>query len=206
MSVTFDVDTTHLAYQHVQRGTTVAELAEAWDVSRATIYGAFAKHGLPLRTGPSPEEHVRLQQQSGTPPEVYAYRAGIKVETLRGYAYAYGMRLALRLHTDSKAWWAETLTRFDPAACMNFLIRENLPLQLVAKWFHLLNKPAITLLWGFTEVRELTCDRYNDVGRFNNRHASTHVLGRGRTLAHVDIRVASEAYRYSHAWKYKHSK
>lgn len=192
------------AYRLVLDGTaSVQELADSWGIARETIYGAFARYDKPLRLGPSPEEHIELQQQSGTPPEVYAARAGIQTATLRQYAYLHEQQLGLRLHSEAKQWWTEKLRTLRPQHLQHFCIQENLPVHLVAKWFHLINKPPATLLWGFSELREVTCDMFNDVGRFHNQHAPTHVLGRGRSVSSVDARVATEAYKHSRACDYQ---
>lgn len=194
------------AYRLVMDGeATVQELADSWGIARETIYGAFARHDKPLRLGPSPQEHIELQQKSGVPPEVYAARAGILTHTLRQYAYLNEQRLNLRLHTEAKQWWAEKLRTLRPQRLQHFCIQEDLPVHLVAKWFHLINKPPVTLLWGFSELREVTCDMFDDVGRFHNQHAQTHVLGRGRSVSSIDIRVATEAYKHSRACEYQPS-
>jgi hypothetical protein len=151
----------------------------------------------------TPLEHVHLQQQSGTPPDVYAARAGLTCKSLRVYAAQHHTQLNMRLHTEARAWWEETLKRLDPTKLQAFCITEDVPVKLVAYWYHRIYTPQDTLLWGYNSLRVLSADLFDDVARFNNDYAPTHVLARGKAIAHVDLRVAAEAFKHSRAYNYQ---
>lgn len=185
------------AHESLMRGSSVIEVAQAWDVSPAAIYSALKRYDLELPKKPSPADHVKAQQESGVPPDLYAARAGIALPTLRNYASSLGQRLGLSLLTETREWWAERIEDLDPAHLQSFCITHDLPVHLLGEWYHRIKNPEATLLWGFTDLREVTCDMFHDVARFANQHAPTHLLGRGITTVRTDIRIATEAYRHS---------
>lgn len=201
MPITMNHENTAQAYALIQRGTTPKELAEAWDISPSTVYGALARFKYKLREEADlPMLHVTMQIQSGVPPELYAARAGLAMNTLRKYSYDNKIKLAMNLHTEKKAWWQAKLDGFDPKKVQAFCIREDIPVRMLAFWFHRLGCPAQTLLWGFSELRVVDSDMFKDVTRFHNPHAGTHALGRGKSIADIDIRVATEAFKASSAY------
>lgn len=185
------------AYDALIRGVTMHELAQAWGTAPSTIYSALHRHGFEAPKRLTPPEHVEAQRQAGIPPDLYAARAAISLAALRNYASNAGTRLALSHLTETRAWWAEQIEALEPRKAQSFCIANDIPVHLLAQWYHKIKKPDVTLLWGFSEIREVTCDMFHDVARFANQHAPTHTLGRGSTTTRTDIRVASEAYRHS---------
>lgn len=194
-------ENTAQAYAILQRGNvSVPELAESWGLSPSTVYGALARHKMPLRR-PKIEEQVEAQRASDVPPEVYAWRAGISVASLKKYAYDVQKPLNMSSYATKKDWWLAKLDQLDPQRVQAFCIREHLPVHQLAYWFHKIENPSDTLLWGFTELRIVDNVMFNDIGRFHNPHAPTHVIGRGKSIAQIDIRVATEAYGFSRAYQ-----
>lgn len=184
---------------------TVKELAESWDVKPMRIYRALNDNGLSLRDRErlrnTPEQHVKAQRASGLPPDLYAARHNLHTRSLQHHAYQLGMRLNMASYADKKEWWERTLATMNPARVQEFIIEHDLPLRLVAYWFHKINSPSETLLWGNAALREVTSDQFHDVARFNNPNAGdTFYLGRGKTLSQIDLRLAEEITRQSRVW------
>lgn len=184
--------------------TSVKELAEAWNVRPGAIYKALDRHNLRLPQRSTKEHHVTAQRDSGLPPDLYAARQGLAINTLQRYAYEMDTVLAMHSYAAKKAWWANQLDLIDMRHLQKDLIRYDLPLRLVSYWWHKLygtDAPVQTLLWGFPEVRVVTADQFNDVGRYHNPHGGeTHFLGRGKTVVQIDIRLATEIHRHTCAY------
>lgn len=184
---------------------TVRELAESWDVKPMRIYRALNDNNLSLRERErlknTPEMHVKAQRASGLPPDLYAARHNLHTRSLQHHAYQLQMKLNMASYADKKAWWENALRPMNLAKVQEFIIKHDLPLNLVAYWFHKIENPQTTLLWGGAALRIVTGDMFNDIGRFHNPNAGdTFYLGRGKSLSQIDLRLAQEITRHSYAW------
>ncbi len=187
------------------QGTTIAQVSEAWGKSRSQLYKLLYKHGLSLPSDQrlSQEEHMQLQQESGTPPEVYAYRAGISPATLRRYGWDMGLTPALNTHAAKKAWWERELDAFSPENAQVFCTLRNLPVLLVAEWYHKLNKPRALLLWGFNRLLRVEGEQFMDFQRFADPSTKLFALGAGKLVVPIGVRLADEIFK--HAQHYQQS-
>lgn len=197
-----DRDTTLQAAQLIANGATAIEVARGWDISASTLYTAFSRYEIKLeRNTTSPAEHVALQQASLTPPEVYAHRAGIAFPTLRRYAWELGETLAINTYAERKAFWEAKFDGFDPGNCRAFCTLNDIPVPMVAHWYHKLHNPSQQLLWGFTQLLTVTTDQFCDITRYKDPEATLHALGKGKTVVPIGIRLANEVF---HASEYQH--
>lgn len=186
------------AADQIAAGTTVAELAKNWGMSRGTIYNGLRRYELPLRSNRTDwQEHLELQRLSGVPPELYAHRAGVAFASLRRAAWEAKQPLVVNTYAERSAFWAKLLDSFDPRHARTFCVMHDLPVTMVAHWFHKLNNPTHLLLWGFSQLLTVQGDQFTDVSRFHDRAANEFVLGKGKTCAHLNVRVANEVFRHA---------
>ena len=179
----------------IAAGTSVREIAEGWEVSTSALYSAMRRHGIQVeRPVITAKEHVALQQASGTPPEVYAARAGLTLNTLRRYAWQDGQTLAMNTYAERKAFWEEKFDTFNPFNARAFCVLNDLPVTMVAHWYHKLNNPSQLLLWGFANLMTVPGDQFADVTRYNDPAATLFALGKGKTVVPIGIRLANEVY------------
>lgn len=185
---------------------TIEEIAASWDTSVRHLKRVMRANGFaaPKQAvkGFTPDQHVRAQQRSGIPPDLYAARAGLNTRSLQHYAYQLRVPLAMSSYRAKAQWWADRLDTLEPKRLQGFLIHHDLPLKLVAYWWHKLygtREPVQTLVWGFPQLMVCEADQFNDVRRFHNPHTETHFLGRGKTVVSIDIRLATEIQRHSRA-------
>lgn len=179
----------------VAGGMSVVEVAQGWGVSASTLYSAFRRFEIELqRPTTSAAEHLELQRASNTPPELYAHRAGLTLNTLRKYAWECGAALAMNTYAERKAFWEEKFDTFDPANARAFCVLNDLPLTMTAHWYHKLNNTSQLLLWGFTQLMGVRGDQFADVTRYNDPAATLFALGKGKTVVPIGIRLANEVY------------
>jgi hypothetical protein len=179
----------------IAAGTSVREIAEGWEVSTSALYSAMRRHGIQVeRPVITAKEHVALQQASNTPPELYAHRAGLTLNTLRKYAWECGAALAMNTYAERKAFWEEKFDTFNPFNARAFCVLNDLPVTMVAHWYHKLNNPSQLLLWGFANLMTVPGDQFADVTRYNDPAATLFALGKGKTVVPIGIRLANEVY------------
>lgn len=182
----------------VAGGMSVVEVAQSWDVSASTLYSAFRRFDIELqRPTTSAAEHLGLQRASNTPPELYAHRAGLTLNTLRKYAWECGAALAMNTYAERKAFWEEKLDTFDPANARAFCVLNDLPLTMVAHWYHKVFSPSTLLLWGFTQLMAVRGEQFADIERYNDPEATQFALGIGKTVVPISIRLANEVFSHS---------
>ncbi|MFV1943456.1 hypothetical protein VPH49_21830 [Pseudomonas luteola] len=189
-------DVTEQAHELLTRGTTVPELCESWNLKRSTLYNALKRYGF---TTPSsdvgPEDHVDLQILSGTPPEVYAARAGLSPESLKRYATLYGKKLTMSKLTQKREWWVKVLDGFSYQNARAFCNMNNLPMPLVAQWWHRIYKPNRLLLWGYAEVMEIGYENSKFMNREPMNSNVLYALCKDGLCTPIDIRTAKELYK-----------
>lgn len=168
------------------REATVASWAREKGVSRTAVYNAIARSNLIIDINTDAQEHLNLQRGSKLPPEVYAFRAAVPISTLRRWAGEQGLPIAMSGHAEKKAWWGATLDSYSHASAKAFCTTNNLPMALVANWYHLLYQPAATLIWGFAQTHELLTDQFNDIHRWDDQRPTSFALGRGRYCVALD--------------------
>lgn len=179
----------------VAGGMSVVEVAQSWDVSASTLYSAFRRYDIQLeRHTTSAAEHLELQRASNTPPELYAHRAGLTLNTLRKYAWECGTALAMNSYAERKAFWEEKFDTFNPFNARAFCVLNDLPVTMVAHWYHKLNNPSQLLLWGFANLMTVPGNQFADVTRYNDPAATLFALGKGKTVVPIGIRLANEVY------------
>lgn len=187
----------------LQQGATIGQISESWGVSRASLYYRLKANGLelPANGRMSPEEHLELQRESGTPPEVYAARAGIASASLRRYGYDLGITPALNTYAMKKAWWEKELDAFSPENAKVFCTLRNLPLTLVAEWYHRVNKPRALLLWGFNRLLRVEGEQFMDFQRFADPSAELFALGAGKLAVPIGVRLADEVFKHAQPYQ-----
>jgi transposase-like protein len=191
-----NADQARQAADLVASGSTVLEVAQGWGVAPSTLYNALRRHGIKLERERTPaKDHLDLQAASGTPPEIYALRAGLTLNTLRRYAWENSRKLPMNSYAERKAYWEAQLDSFNPYTARAFCVLNNLPVPMVAHWYHKLNNPSQLLLWGFTQLMLVPGDQFADVTRFNDPDATLFALGKGKTVVPIGIRLANEVYR-----------
>lgn len=186
------------------RGRSIAEIANSWGVNRSALYKAFDRYDIPRPEVPKLDamDHLALQAESGTPPEIYAYRAGLKLATVRRYAWDYGQPLTCNTYAERKAWWERRLETFDPHHVKAFTQCENVPLLELAQWYHRINRPMQLMLWGFNELLYVEAPQFEDISRFADTASDLFALGRGRDCVPISTRIATEVFNF--ASKYQH--
>ena len=131
-----------------EEGLSIAEIARRIGCTAGMLYTMRSRMGL---TRPRVKiDHLTLQRQSGTPPEVYAFRAGIKLATLRDYATDAGVRLPLAGKLERREWWAGVFRHHNVSQWNLARIagQENWPLKEAAKWLHVIQKIRGTWTYG----------------------------------------------------------
>lgn len=198
--ITVSRELAHEAIDAIARGSSVLAFCDTQNISRSALYNAFKRYGLEHKPNArlTSAEHVELQRQAQLPPEIYAFRAGLAVESLRRYAWEHGTTLALNTHAEKKAWWTERLDGYRHANARAFCVTNHLPLPAVARWWHLVNRPQATLLWGFSQTLEVTADLGETLFEYEDHAAETFALGQGRDCVLVSIRTANELFAQSH--------
>lgn len=182
----------------IAAGTSVREIAEGWEVSTSALYSAMRRHGIQVeRPVITAKEHVALQQASNTPPELYAHRAGLTLNTLRKYAWECGAALAMNTYAERKAFWEGKFDAFDPVNARAFCMLNDLPLTMVAHWYHKVFSPSTLLLWGFTQLMAVRGEQFADIERHNDPEATQFALGIGKTAVPISIRLANEVFSHS---------
>lgn len=132
----------------LKEGLSIAEIARRIGCTAGMLYTMRSRMGL---TRPRVKlDHLALQRQSGTPPEVYVFRAGIKLATLRGYASDAGERLPLAGKLERQEWWTGVFRHHNTNQWNLARIagQENWPLQEAAKWLHIIQKIQGTWVYG----------------------------------------------------------
>lgn len=175
----------------VEAGEKVTAIAHSLGVERHAVYNALRRFEMQL---PEKGDHVVLQQKSGLPPELYAYRTGISAESLRVMAYQRGEKLAYTKDAERKAFWAQAIATFDGVNVRAFCQAQNLPLVRVAYWYHRIHKPPKALLWGFNRIVEIPAESFDLVPAAFDPEAF-FVLGRGRKVRTTSSMEANRLYR-----------
>lgn len=186
----------------VARGTSVAQVAESWKVSPGTLYRAFKRYDITLpNMRQNAETHLDLHAQSGVPPEVYAHRASISLATMRRYAWGLDRKLPVNTHAERVAYWQAKLDTFNPQHARAFCALHDLPLPMVAHWYHKLNNPPQLLLWGFNELLTVEGDQFRDFSRYADKDASLYALGQGKHAVPIGIRLANEVFSFTRQYQ-----
>ncbi len=186
----------------LQQGATVTQIAESWGKSRWQLYRLLDRYGLENpNVRLNVEDHVLLQQESGVPPEVYAYRAGINPKSLRRYCWNMGEKPALHTYAEKKAWWEKQLDAFSPENAQAFCTLRNVPVVLVAEWYHRIHKPRALLLWGFNRLLCVEGEQFMDFQRFADPEAQMFALGAGRTAVPIKVRLADEVFKFARPYQ-----
>lgn len=172
-------------------GGRATAIAAALGVKRHTLYNSLRAHGIQV---PEKEDHVALQQASGLPPELYAYRANISAESLRIRAHQRNEKLAMTRNSERKAYWAQALATFDGVNARAFCQAQDLPLVRVAYWYHRIHKPPKALLWGFNRIVEIPAESF-DLAPAAFDPEALFVLGRGREVRTTSSAEANRLYR-----------
>ena len=185
----------------IESGARLTEVAESWDVGQSTLHAALKRHNLSTRKNQfSLEQHLKFQQVSGIPPELYAYRAGIGFPSLRRAAWLNKEQLVMNTYQERKDYWTEHLMMFRPKDLKAFCVFKDAPIQQVAYWFHRLHNPEKILLWGFSELMTLSESGktlFNDIARFESASPTEFYLGHNRVLIPIPSNIASEVYRHA---------
>jgi hypothetical protein len=181
-----DTDAHEAASAINAREATVASWARDKGVSRTAVYNAIKREQLTLDLNICAQEHIALQRVSDVPPEVYAFRAAVPISTLRRWAGEQGLPIAMSGYAEKKAWWEKTLDGYSHASAKAFCVSHNLPMALVANWYHLTYQPAATLIWGFAQTHELLTDQFDDIHRWEAQRSTSFALGRGRYCVPLD--------------------
>jgi hypothetical protein len=196
--VTITEDMARQAAWLTERGTPLKEVAINWGISPEGMYAALKRYGIQIkRTKTTPAEHVAHQQASNLPPEVYALRAELSPETLRRYAWESGKKLAINTFAERKAWWLEKFDTFSPINARAFCQLNNLPVPMVAHWYHRLHDPKELLLWGFNQLHRVNGEQFTDYVRFAVARADLYAIGQGKSSVPIEARIATEAYRFA---------
>lgn len=197
--ITVSRELAYEALDAIARGSSIKAFCTLQNISRTALYNAFERYGLERKPNAriSATEHLDLQRQAQVPPEVYAFRAGLAVETLRKYAWEHGAPLALSSYAEKKAWWTERLDSYSHANARAFCITNHLPLLAVARWWHIVNKPQASLLWGFSQTFQIADDLSETLFQYEDHHAETFAVGQGRDCVPVGIRTANEFFTRS---------
>lgn len=175
----------------VEAGEKITAIAHSLGVKRHAIYNALRRLKMQL---PEKEDHVALQQKSGLPPELYAYRAGISAESLRVMAHQRGEKLTNSKDAERKAFWAQAIATFDGVNVRAFCQAQDLPLVRVAYWYHRIHKPQKALLWGFNRIVEIPAESF-DLAPAAFDPEALFVLGRGREVRTTSSAEANRLYR-----------
>lgn len=175
----------------MEAGEKATAIAHSLGVKRHDIYNAMRRFAMRL---PEKKDHVALQQKSGLPPELYAYRAGISAESLRIMALQRGEKLTYSKDAERKAYWAQALATFDGVNTRAFCQAQDLPLVRVAYWYHRIHKPSSTLMWGFNQNVEIAAESF-DLAPAAFDPEALFVLGRGREVRTISSAEANRLYR-----------
>lgn len=132
----------------LKEGLSIAEIARRIGCTAGMLYTMRSRLGLTKKRVKI--DHLTLQRQSGTPPEVYTFRAGIKLATLRDYASNEGVRLPLAGKLERREWWANTFRHHNVSQWNLTRIagQERWPLKEAAKWLHLISTIQGTWVYG----------------------------------------------------------
>lgn len=186
-----------------QQGASVIEIANSWGVKPTTLYKALKRYGVNYtRNALSPTDHLDMQAESGTPPEVYAARANLTLNTMRRYAWENERRLAMNTFAERKAYWLRKLDEFDPTKVKAFAAMHLVPVPMLAHWYHRLNGPSQLLLWGFNNLLVLDGDQFRDFPRYADPKADLYAIGQGKNCAPVSAIIASEAFRFARPYQH----
>lgn len=181
-----------------ERGTPLKEIAQNWNLSAEGMYAAMKRYGITItRTTISPEQHVTMQRASGLVPEIYAVRAGLSPETLRKHAWTAQKPLALNTFAERKAWWLEKFDAFSPVNARAFCQLNDLPVPMVAHWYHRIHNPRELLLWGFNQLLRVEGEQFKDFVRHAVPKADLYAIGQGKNSVPVEARIAAEAFRFA---------
>lgn len=184
------------------QGASVTEIAHSWGVNPATLYKALKRYGINYtQTRMTQLEHLDMQAESGTPPEVYAARANLTLNTMRRYAWDNNRKLAMNTFAERKAYWLRKLDEFDPSRVKAFAAMHLVPVPMLAQWYHKLQRPSQLLLWGFNNLLVLDGDQFRDFPRFADPKADMYAIGQGESCAPVSAIIASEAFRFARAYQ-----
>lgn len=191
-----------VAYIAASSGTPLAEIARDWDITPAVIYNAFKRYEIPYtRQKTQFEEHLALQAQSLTPPELYAWRAGISFPSLRRAAWENQQRMTMNTYAERKAFWEKLLDKLDFNDAKGFCTRNYLPVPMTAHWFHRIYNPEQMLLWGFTRLLVVEAEHLSDHQRFKAPDAELFALGKGKTVVPIGANIANEAFRFTRQYQ-----
>lgn len=198
-----NTETTHQVAELIRQGHSVAEIAAGWGITACAIYKALKReHLMPAAARTTPAEHLDLQRASECPPEVYAHRAGMSFATLRRHAWAEKVKLACNTHAERKAWWIRRFTEFSPANAKAFCALNDLPVPMVAHWYHKLAPHPVTLLWGFNQLLVLPEDKVPIPARLKDKTGTLFAVGRGKTAVPISIRTANELFSFAHSYQH----
>lgn len=164
-------------------------LAIEFGVSRNTIYGVRHRAGQSARR--LGIDHVSLQQQSMTPPEVYCHRAGIQLATLRSYCHRHQMRPTLSNIAERRIWWREALSGVTPDALHSACIANGWPLLHAARWMHDLYQIHGTWLYGPSQPIRVPLNQQTIRDLQPDARPSDHVLVNARIAAFCPPQLAN---------------
>lgn len=170
-----------------KEGYTIAEIAEKLGIKPATLYTIRSKMGITKLQRQASIDHVALQLQSGTPPEVYCFRAGIKIQSLRTYASNKEQRLAIASIVERQQWWRKQLhqhgvTRRNVATMCRM---NRWPLLHAVKQLHAVDKPKGTWLYDM-EIPHLIMLPSCALDSVASTQLTSHVVANGNKAVCVD--------------------
>lgn len=143
----------------IREGLSIAEIARRIGCTAGMLYTMRSRLGLTKKR--TKIDHLALQRQSGTPPEVYTFRAGIKLATLRDYASNAGERLPLAGKLERREWWTGVFRHHNVSQWNLTRIagQERWPLQEAAKWLHLISTIQGTWVYGTAKPFQVQIQR-----------------------------------------------
>lgn len=196
-------DNVQQAGELIQRGHSTTSIAASWGVSASALYKALKRHNIDTtRTTLTPTEHLDMQAESGTPPELYAMRAGLAFNTIRRYAWDEGRKLAMNTQAERKAYWTAKIDRLDISSVKTFAELHMLPVPMLAQWYHKIVNPSALLLWGFNQLLVVDGDQFRDVGRYAHPRAELFALGLGKLAVPVDTNIAGEVFKFTRPYQH----
>lgn len=185
-----------------RNGASIAAVAKSWGHKPGTLYKALKRHNIDLtRDALTPDQHLDMQIESGTPPELYAQRAGMAFNTLRRWAWDRQRRLAMNTFADRKAYWLPKVEQLEPTRIKAYAAMHMAPVPMLAHWYHRLLAPQALLLWGFNDLLVIGSDQFSDFVRYSDPRAELYAIGQGKNCAPVGAIVAGEAFKHARTYQ-----
>jgi hypothetical protein len=196
-------ETAKQAAELYSRGTPLSVIADSWGTSHSTLRAAFKRYGITAaRPQTTAAEHIDLQRESGVPPELYAVRAGLTLNTMRRYAWEIKSTLAMNTQAERRTYWLGKIDQLDIKTVKNFAQMHMLPMPMLAQWYHKLVNPSGLLLWGFNQLLVIDGKQFNDFSRYAQPKAELFSIGRGKACVPVDAHIAGEAFKFARTYQH----